>query len=199
MEAGLGKSLEGKNARGLKKVADRARHWCILLMGAENRLTSPSPFPSPLAVGAASRRPGGETPPLRRRERGQIRDPIMLPIITAGLRHHELQDIGLEQGDERDDQDHGHAVLQDKPEDGAFLPHHAGGRGGHRDGLGRNHLPDHASIRKKNPARRVRCLGRQGVITSFSLGQGKVASPGGSAISWRIWLPRPPPRRYAGP
>ena len=36
MEAGLGKSLEGQNARGLKKVADRARHWRILLGGAEN-------------------------------------------------------------------------------------------------------------------------------------------------------------------
>ena len=34
MEAGLGKSLEGQDARGLKKMADRARHWCVLLMGA---------------------------------------------------------------------------------------------------------------------------------------------------------------------
>jgi hypothetical protein len=47
MEAGLGKSLEGQNARGLKKVADRARHWCILLMGAENRLPYPAPLPGP--------------------------------------------------------------------------------------------------------------------------------------------------------
>ena len=123
MEAGLGKSLKGQTARGLKKVADRAHHWCILLRGAENRL--PPPYPSPL--------PGPNTPS---GERGQIRDHIMLPIITAGLRQHEFQDIGLEQGDERDDQYHGNAVLQGKPEDGAFLPHHAGGRGGHRDGLG---------------------------------------------------------------
>ena len=40
MEAGLGKSLKGQTARGLKKVADRARHRCILLMGTENRLPS---------------------------------------------------------------------------------------------------------------------------------------------------------------
>ena len=62
MEAGLGKSLEGQNARGLKKVADRARHWCILLMGAENRLPSPSPFPSPLAGRGGISPPGRGNP-----------------------------------------------------------------------------------------------------------------------------------------
>lgn len=76
---------------------------------------------------------------------GAERVPQRLFTSWKGLRQHPLPNGGLEVGQHADEQGHGDAVPEGEAEEVAFLPDHAGGGGGHADGLGRNHLAGDAA------------------------------------------------------